>query len=507
MSNDILRNVLMVLAKDSTPRDQQWSHGAWAQAQVWHDNELTAALTARLDLPSDLLEEAGKRNEMPIRIAYLSRPDHDPAVVSELLMAERRAGVVAGFYRTCKESKMFLHIIEKHLREKPTVVLVEAVLEADVVPTSDLAILTLQTALTRWDSLTDSQHQAASRFIEALSADDSAMAKMLDMMDSLTLSGELRHRVVALLVRKGNITKRLVESILKEYITTPVNDLAAAIAGSGKNLKPGSEPYAVRQLIRSISYTLNELRGILQTETYEQACAIIRNANLGAFSPLESSDTKPLLSREQKLEIINNANSNSTAAVSKLLNEEPDILKDQLLLGALLDNTALVQLMDTELPSELSYEEVVKAALECSGGRHAGRIYAMRPDDVFEQDKLASLSGESKPWVVIAMELSKRHGLNSTKDHWRSYSLESACASFVDVCPDPEAIAELPWEFVGYMVEHDYWVERQAKVADAVAVQMERHLGGKRAHWEALSALSQDFNGSIRELVSISTKI
>lgn len=510
MSNDILHTLLIELALDrSTERTQEWVRGTWEQAKVWNDTALLAALAARLDLPGDLVEEAGKHTEIPIRVAYLARIDRDPEFICNALRAERRAGVLAGFYRTHPTPGTFMPIFEHAMTEKPTLTMAEAVLDAATTPSDNLTALTLAVVLPRYESLTEAQQTATERLI-AITAKNSAVAeRLLETLDTFDLPMKLSGFVLRTLGENGLRSERFTSALVSKLVEKPLAELVTCIAAAKAAGNSGARNYELRSYASLLAHGVHDIRQFVPAETLVEVRTKISEADLGELSPLTHKDSRRVYSREEVLELFSRGTTSQEQAVREVIEHSAEFLHDPAIVGALLDNIQLWSIVDDVFPDLTGKESAPMhvAIFEYNGGAHAARLYAYGCQSMTELHGIDPLGEPSTAWSRVATELTAWQGRVAGSTHYRNRHAHYAAQEFIDTCDDLDALTYLPWQTAEELVPVPYWGERRLKMMQAVANSMEQHLGDDRARWEAFVTLSNGYTGTVRELAKLAAQI
>jgi hypothetical protein len=506
MSKDIMRLLMIELATDrSTERTQEWVRGTWEQAKVWNDTELLAAMTARLDLPDDLVAEASKRNEMPIRVAYLARADRDVEYVRAALAAEHRAGVLAGFYQAHPTPGIFTAVFEASMTSKPTLTLAEAVLETDVVPNGPLTVLTMATVLPRYENLTDNQRSATEKLLAAAAKDQQAADRILAMIDELDLPKKISRAVLRILGEHDLRSRQFISTLVSTEVDKPLTELRAHLDGLAKvNQQPNA---MARSLANALSYGLSDARKYVDRAELDAIIARINAADLGTFSPLNDQDTRRVYSRDEVLETLRNATMGEAKDVSDIVAYDSAFFADPEIMAALLDNPAIAPLVDHHLPSFTGKEHglIHQAVFAHAGGSFIARFYAYDVESLITQYGFEPFADPASAWKQIAAELTLWEQRNQNDSP--GYYIRNALQSFIDECDDLDAIGDLPWSVATGILGVTYWVERRARVSQAIARAMETHIGADRNRWEAFITLSPGYTGTVNELAKLAAQL
>lgn len=509
VSKDIMRTLMIELAADrSTERTQEWVRGTWEQAKVWNDTELLAALTARLDLPDDLVSEASKRNEMPVRVAFLARPDRDVEFVRAALSAERRAGVLAGFYRTHPSPGAFSSVFERSLTEKPTLTLAEAVLETETLASGALTALTMATVLPRYETLTDNQRNATEKLLGAAAKEEVVADSILALIENLELGSKISRIILRTFGDHGLRSAQYVATLIAEGVDKPLADLRKHLDELARaNQQPG---YNARSLANVLSVGLSDARKFLDRAGFDSVAARIEAANLGEFSPLNDKDTRRVYSREEVIELFSRATMEDARELADVIEHDKVFLTEAAVTGALLDNPALGPVVDEHMPvfTGKEHEAIHRIVFAHRDGAFVARFFAFDAETLIEQYGLEPFADPATAWKQIARELAlweQRHALAT--DNYRGYYIRNAVQNFIDVCDDLDAIADLPWSTAEDVLGVTYWAERRAKVSQAIARAMELHIGADRNRWEAFITLSPGYTGSVNELAKLAAQL
>lgn len=510
MSTNTIREILVDLARTTeAPRDPIWVRGAWAQAKIWKDTTLLALLAARLDAPQDVVTEASKMLEIDVRVAYLCRTDRETSEVREALVAERRAGVLAGFCRNSSTVATYSGIIETHITTKPTLTLAEAIIATEFEKSPKLAALALGQVIKRWTSLTDTLRSSCDGALSVAAGDTEALNMVITYINDLT-PDEREHlsQPIVKLMRAGTDSDLLDDLAMETFIRKPLAVLHAQILANPK-IKPGNEPYNVRRASMDLEQGLAQIRAF-RSKLFEPAKALVLSIDLGPFSPFGENSSFYQVPIETARAW---ASSSDKSDLEKLteLPSSANVFLDVEVFVNLLNNPHAAVVVDTDLVSVLGHnEELTRTLLHREEGKYAAQVYALDPDYVNAIDKMAVFSSPEEGYMLIAKELrmrSDRSGHLDTRrnySHW-GHSIDNCLWSFVDICEDVDALAELPWSVVDAAAGLGYWPERTQRITKTVAIQMERTIGADRAKWEAFVTLSNGFTGTIRELCEIAT--
>ena len=495
-----LRDVLSLTAESEKPVAPDTQRGTWNMAERWKDVELLASLTRRKDLPEDLIEKAAQRNEIPSRIAYLTRASLPREVLLSLLTTETRASVLAG---VCDELDVaafpeFGDILFAKLNEKSTKVLAEAIIAKD----GFSAQLYVSAMLALGDSpITGILESTMGTRLPIIAKNREASERLL----ALDNSRKLPLRANYFLQEEGVSAKTRLTAI-ERYI-------APAVEGIVKMRAEGETPNRIGNLITQVDRALQRVLKTpdLQDDVIAKIQEITRadaelTTRLGSqvenYDPGESARARQ--AELARIELAaTTADPNEVAALLRSVRHN-----DEVMLTGLADNPNLTGEQQLEVFEHLVgyFDEALAWARRHRSDEVALRFYREHTSAAIRTDgyKLFTSIEEGKRLCILD-SLNEKNQHSGYYNRWRL--LEEVLDELGD---DNTLLRHVPWQYLAERSERDSWYRRYGKVTELALVFAElqlEYLGNDPAKWETVTVISNNFTGTLEQLVQTAASL
>lgn len=476
-------------------------NGYWGTAKAWKDEAILSDLIRRDDLPAPLIEEAKKFTSIALRASYLLRSTINESEFYELTSNENRAGVLAAVVDELdiKKFSAFNQILLASLIKKPTRRLAEAVITSETANKE----LYLQALLSvTGDAGTSDFERSLNQRVSAIAQDEELYARLLKESDNST---RITRWASYALTNKGiSASNRLLA--LEIIVPSMLFELSNHKQQGASNLQ------------RRVGHVLNTVQNILTLEDIQPEIILAVRSYLLAYE-LIKEDLEPVISaldpvalaqkEADRKELI--ANIKSTTSMDFIITSATEKSRrdtDEELVFIALTNPNLD--VNTEL-------EVLRAALNINGDKafayvkenpsdlKALEVYKNTSGSIIKEDNYSLFSDPT-----IGRTLCITDGSTFDSNDYRSqYSRWNLIEAVVEEMPELDSsLGSVPWE---YLVERssNWYRERPAtkKIISYLVKLQTEVLGSDPRKWETFNIISQDFTGSISDLVSAASTI
>jgi hypothetical protein len=452
--------------------------GAWHLAVKAKDIDAMASIAAADNLPDQVLSAVMKRNEIPIAVSYLTRPGLDIQERATRILAEERAGVLAGLLESPSLTNDDRTIIAAKLISKPTRALAEAVLADHSMPLDAVAIAVIQLD-NRLDSLTDPQRRNLRAQIKRVSTNPTATATVAGVVNSYTI-------IERLFSDHPEVDKKIYSDAFNRVIEPKII----------QSVKAGTTPNTVYHLTRELRNFVGSDGNYFPEVVYE---ALKRN--------FDSETTAKIWTELVGASRASEADSQSDYSARMLA---AATTADQDLIKSLLDDV-------------LQGEHTLTAPLAMNPNLSVPQLEGIiqRIDDRLLLRRLPLVVGDDNQVMAIyknAYESALRHDqwksftdipvaqrtlLSHFIDRWyqnpgSAYSQETrAVLGVLETVNDVELfVGMIPWVLAQGQTG-SYGSETILKGFSTI---QSRHLGDDLKKWETAATLADNFSGTVEEL-------
>lgn len=492
-----LREALLLAVEDSAQLDDSFVSSAWRLAVQWKDQTLISAIAGRPGLPSDVLTEASKRSEIPVRVAYLTRKDLPHSELLEALKIETRAGVLGGVCREVrlKDNPDIAKVLEAHLLAKPTKALAEAVFETEGAGSSLYAAALCHLGK---DFAHDGRGDVARLVRERLSVIAShapAAEHFLANVDESFLSSKFITDIASAPGVSLETRQRIVDCGVSDYVDR-INDAHRLSAGS----------YPERNARRALAECVEAIMSApdLQASIVEHLGNLITAKHgaelaqdlLTAYDPgVISADQ-----REKAQEMVDATSSADEARLRYLFTESQST---EALCGKLLFNDAvptdlvlplLLRVADRDIQEAFRYLKLHPERTDL-----VTAVYASEFSYALSYDHWRSFPSPAQGRAIM-LEVGKAMFSEGGSSNYRVTRILETLVEELEA--DDPLIAKMPWAMLEERLQNYYrnstTTLKMARVFSRLQVQ---YLGTDNERWDAVAALADGFTGSLEELV------
>lgn len=453
----------------------------WYLSKKKKDIESMAEIAGLEKLPTLVEEEVRKRNEISIAVAYLIRDGIDIEEKKNRIINENRASVLAGILENSNVTDFERDIIANKLIAKPTKALSEVAITDSNIKTSAISVAILQLE-SRVDSLTDNLRRNIRSQIERCAKDSQSATKLAFELNN----SELADRLLSF---QPEIDKEAFNSLFERCI---IPLLAKGINTSINNKDNVNSTHIINICNRILGDNRNyymddilvQLKSII-TDT--EILAKIWTECVGAIKASEENSIDSVYSK-QILE------AEVTEDLARL--EELSLLADsgtKALIKPLLSNKNLPPERVMHFMNLLEHRDL-NMIIELRSFDQAAILYAYKIafDSFVYSDKYNSF---------IDKEESKRQLLEylisdwiKTQHSWYSQATNNIMKLIGDI-EDKSLIGTIPYSLLYYKNNsfqpiNDYLLEKLNKI-----------LGNDMKKWETANIISENFDGSIDDLI------
>jgi hypothetical protein len=453
----------------------------WYLAKKKKDIDSMAEIAGLEKLPNLVEEEVKKRNEIPIAVAYLIRDGIDIEEKKSRIINENRASVLAGILENSNVTDFEREIIANKLISKPTKALSEVAITDSNIKTSAICVAILQLEA-RLDSLTDNLRRKIRSQIERCSKEPASATKLaLELTNS-----ELADRLLSFQPQIDQdafnaLFERCIIPLLAKGISTSVNNKdivnSAHIINICNRILGDNRDYFIDDVLLHLKSVITDTEVLAKIWT--ECVGAIKASEENS---IDSEYSKQILEAEV------------TADTTRI--EELSLLADsgtKALIKPLLRN------------KNLSAERVMHF-MNHLDNRDVSKIIELRP---FDQDailyayKIAfdTLVYSDKYNSFINKEESKRQLLEylisdwiKTQHSWYSQATNNIMKLIGDI-EDKSLIGTLPYSLL-YYKNNSF-----QPINDYLLQHLNQALGNDMKKWETANIISQNFDGSIDDLI------
>lgn len=458
----------------------QVHRAAYALATRAGDQPLLTLLVARPDAPADLFESYRSLSDIPLRVAFLTRPGHDPEFLRSEISSEKRAGVLKALVAPGTSAEVTASIAAVFL-ERPTRALAEALVHVSSELSIPARMKVVEVLGSRYGSLTQTNAQALKATVRSLASSSPLVASQAALLVS---EPELASFFLDLPGLDLPARLSIVKTALAGILDTP-----------GFVDRNGSRTYYGGRAVQGVIASASRLLAVpdLQPEVVEAISALGTHALVTAQERrlLESrvaarganAAAVSKSSRDTLLELVQKGDE---AAQVQVVTSDSFTLEERIAtLGRMRNFSPLVPAAP-RLPGDLLDELYVRAAEEMVKA-HGFSLY---PDPVAAQVALVRKA-------AVASESTR-----SSYNYWYGTPLTSLLRTGALA---PEALSAFPWAFVRALSSpYTYSMDvATASLLEHVADLQAAAFGDVMACWETFAILSGDFSGTVGELVEM----
>lgn len=501
-----LREVIVSTLASSENLPASVITGFWNTATGWKDEDLISDLIRRDDLPKQLVEKAKKLSSIKARTSYLLRASISESEFTELVSAETRAGVLGGVVDELdiKKFASFDKLLIQALANKPTRRLAESVINTETA--SKELYLQALLAIPNEEQTSEFERNTYKR-VAVVAQDENLFQKLLT---SNSDQPRLEKWASFALSNKGvGVENR---RISLELVLIPVLQDLEEIKKAGN----------VNVINRRIGNAQNLVRNILEIEDIQPEVVLELRKLILAHSDLNKDfdevltalDPVKLLEKEEaRRNLVKEISSTSSMdfIISTLNLKSQYSYKreaDQELLFAALGNTNLdakTELALIRVALDVNYDKALEMVKSNPSDDKALEVYKHSYHSMIKEDNYALFSSPT-----LGRELCIKQSFSADEDDYRSrYSRWNLLEAVVEeVAELDSALGTVPWEFLVEKSSNWYRNQPSTKKVLSYFVKLQSEVLGDDPHkWEALNILSQDFTGSIDDLVKTASTI
>ena len=492
-----LREAMLLAVEDSAPLDDSFVSSAWRLAVQWKDQSLISAIAGRPGLPSDVLTDASKRTEIPVRVAYLTRKDLSKTDLIAALKIEARAGVLAGVCRAValKNNPDISKVLEAHLLAKPTKALAEAVFETEGAGASLYAAAVCHLGK---EFASDGRGDVARVVRERLSSIAShapAAEYLLSNVDESFLSSKFITDIASAAGVKMETRQRIIDLGVTSYLSR-ISDAQRLAAGSylERNARKAlAECVAALMSAPDLQPAIVEHLGNVVTSSHgpELAQELLTTFDPGVIGAEQ---------RERAQALVDAASSTDPDRLRFLFEESKT---SQVMCSKLLLNEAtptdlvlplLLRVADRDIQEAFGYLKLHPERIDL-----VTAVYAAEFSYALSFDHWRSFPSPEQGRAIM-LEIGRTLFNESGSS---SYRVTRILESLLDELDDGDAlIAKLPWSFLEERLQNYYRnASSTMKMARTFSRLQVQYLGTDNERWDAVAALADGFTGSIEELV------
>lgn len=499
-----LRAALTVAAGSSEPLSAEVQRASWALGLRTKDYKLLGALISREDLSEDLVAAARSRTEIPIRVAYLTRPGITREEYMLLLADEARAGVLAG---ACTGGSLdgqddLIALLSSRMEAKPTVALAKTIVSLKG-GTPRLYALALQVMGNRTNESYDTMVRI--RDCVTVVKTDPVAAEMV--LTSLSSTGILEGIGVSFLDTPA-VSDATRIAIIRECLPALVRKVVGQRQSAyGHRWIPGDN-----DLSSFLTNLLSapDLTGPVLAEVAAQLVP------LDAFAPAYDGWTQKVTDydpgEEQRLANARRALLAEARSTTDLARQAQiaDEAHDHEVYQALLENPALDgEALETVVLSYATRAETEqRRMLEAAKSRSESlllKLYARDTREWIMFDQWKSFADPQKARCDLIDGIADGSLVTTTYYYHVDQTL-NMIANELDA--DDPALGRFPWEFLtrqvrGYSADGP----TSRKLCRWLVTEQQRVLGNDTSKWETLEVLSSDFSGTLSDLVAAASAL
>ena len=502
MINETILQSMKNLTQDPDDISPEFVKSLWEQGCKDGELSLLSDIAAREVLPLEIEEKARQRKEIPIRISFLSRKSLDFDELQSSLTAESRAGVLAGVYEKLEvpRAKLLNETFAQHLSKKATIALAESILTKPEATEPNLAALVVKTLGERESNLTDDGRRAFRQLLrKAITVPEHVTTALAGLGDNSV------EQHIDDILKYGSKFPEIQKLVVKVL----VEDKVAEANSVNKNYVNRILTYLNRNVERllllnesNITLLVKEALTKLKTGDTEQSTEleeIIVRGDLINSGETETEKKKALEgSKSDLLELF------KTMDKSKTLLPEPKLME------YILTNPSSDEVIE-EIENNIhivSDEFLLTNLRNRKTTKLAEALYLSNLSSMVTKDEWVSLGGPLEGATKIANLLNSTYAATNTNNsrYGYGYSGRSAAYELIDLVPDYNILALLPFSIVADIANSSYYHSRQKTIAKMLAHHLEEHMkaGGS---WETVSILAENFTGSTKELMATSLNI
>jgi hypothetical protein len=474
--------------------------GYWNTAKLWKDEDILSDLIRREDLPEPLVLEAKKFTSIRLRTSYLLRTKIKEEEFDSLTINENRAGVLAGVVDELDIKKFpnFDKTLLKAIVKKPTRKLSESIINSKTA-SKELYLEALLAAPN--EELTSEFERNIYARVGLLAQDEKLYNRLLSSADN----PERIQKWAYFAINNKGVSSENRKLAIELMIIPALQDLEEA-----KNTKNNRLNTKRNNLIQLI-------KGILNLEDIQPEIVLALRKIVLAYPNLQGdledvlSDLDPEILAEkdrvrQKL-IAELISTNSMEFIRTTIKGGYRNIDEEYIFAALtntnLDSETEIYLLRNAL--DANYEKALQIVKDNPSDVKALEVYKQNYSSIINEDNYQLFSSPT-----VGRELCIKQSYDLVEGDYRSlYSRWNLLEAVVEEMPEMDpSLGTIPWEF---LVERSsgWYRERSATkkiIAYWVKLQSET-LGDDPHKWETLNILSQDFTGSLNDLVQTASSI
>ena len=477
VQNEFLRALVNSITRQKA--NEAVIRGAWHLAVRSKDIAAMADIAGAANLPEDVLTAAKNRVEIPVAVAYLTREGVSPEERKARLMAENRAGVLAGVLESNSVTDADREVLSAKLIGKPTRALAEATI-ADLAMPLDAVVVAIAQLDPRYDQLTDGLRTAMRKQVGRCAED----ADAANAVSSVLTEESLAERFIA---RHPQIDAARFEDVFRR---TMVPKIERCIDRNRNYVNIFTINESVKRTIGEkgeyhSDVVLKIMRELLDSEELSKVWTEAVGATRAMADTAEVSDhsAKVLAARE----------SSDTEYLETLLDEA--LTENGALVEPLLRNMALTQAQLARLAANIDDRTTARMPEFRPGDENAAMIaYLTCFDRVSSSDNWKSFKDRRQAEIQV---------LNHHVDRWNNegggwyHGPGSVLMSLCNSMQNSDLLGDIPWRFYTEIaLRHS--IDRLTVTVNAL---QQEHLGDDPRKWETAQVLSEGFSGSIRELM------
>lgn len=499
MFSKSLLESLKLLAKEEKEFPPNLMKKVWEEAEKDEETNLLSLIALREDMPEEVSKKAKSRNDIQVKTSYLSRKNIDVNELVETLRNEKRAGVLSGVYENLDEekSKLLQSIFFEHFKSKPTKALGITLLQKPKLLDEDFAALIVTELAEKRSTLTDDNRRAFDSILKkaigsATYAKDAIKALDDDTIEDLSLD-------IIKISQDKDILDRVIHAKIGRYVDTILANYSSnrynySAVRNAKELLNSNIEYICDETIRKIVLINN-----IVPEINEDINEIIERYNRFKKGDIDS-----------EIISIKNGSSSEILRLLKKADEDKTVLSIEELLKKVIENSNWEEVIDTLMNYDhiLTEERVFDEIKDKAPKDFIAHLYLNSFEKMITLDNYKSLGGYKDGSQYLCKKFVDIYRSSRKSDSYSSsYRLNAIGSDLIENINEIETLMMLPYEFYASFVDsYYYYNDRTSKAVKVITSALDKYLENDGA-WDTFSVLSQDYQGTLEDLVNTSLSL